>query len=122
MEKWLKKGQIRRNLWAKVPPVLPALLMMPIAPVVSIHLEGDNTKEFLPASCTKASNSPPLKSGLCNFPYNPKNSIVGKGDKQKKISFQITLCFATNYYIAAHLFDRSLSVKVFHGVPIPGFS
>ncbi len=41
-----------------------------------IHLLGVSVKLFEPASFLKASNSMPLKSGLCNSSHKPINSIV----------------------------------------------
>lgn len=37
---------------------------------------GDSTKELLPASRAKESNSPPLNFGLCSFSHRPRNSMV----------------------------------------------
>ena len=44
--------------------------------VDSIHFEGESTKELLPASNIKASNSTPLKFGLLILSHRPRNSIV----------------------------------------------
>ena len=49
---------------------------IPFALVVSIHLEGENVNELLPASKRKESNSPPLKSGLFSWSLSPKNMNV----------------------------------------------
>ena len=66
------------SLCANVPPVRPALLFIPIAPVASIHLLGDRVKLFVPASFLKVSNSTPLKLGLFILSHSPKNSIVAR--------------------------------------------
>src|SRR3989344_3626127 len=44
--------------------------------ISSIHLEGDNVKEFKPAFDLTVSNPTRLKLGLCIFSQIPKNSTV----------------------------------------------
>ena len=62
--------------WANVPPFFPEQLIIPIASVFSIHLEGDKVKVLLPEAFNKGSNSTPLKIGLFNLSQSPKNSNV----------------------------------------------
>ena len=56
---------------ANVAAYLPCLLIIPIAPVDSIHLFGVITNPLSPASFLIASNSRQLKFGLCNASHRP---------------------------------------------------
>ncbi len=64
------------SLYAKVPPYLPDLHIMPTAFVAPIHFWGDNVNAFRPACFLNSSNSRGLKFGLYNVSHRPKYSMV----------------------------------------------
>ena len=74
------------SLCANVPPYLPALEKIPIAPVVSTYFFGDMVNALEPAWILNPSNSTGLNSGLLSCSHNPRNSIVSRF----RIQFLIT--------------------------------
>jgi hypothetical protein len=87
--------------WANVPPFFPKLLVIPIALVLSIHLEGDKVKALFPDPFNKESNSTPLKIGLFNLSQSPKNSNVDLDQSQ----------FFTTSFVSCEFFFLAISVN-----------
>ncbi len=59
-----------------MPPYLPDLEVIPMAPVASTHCLGVSVKDDSPDSYLNLPNSVGLKLGLCNCSHKPRKSIV----------------------------------------------
>ena len=106
------------SLWAYVPPYLPALEIIPMAPVLEHHSLAVKIKRFVPAEALIASNSMQLKFGLLNSsqarpPTTNQMQITDfmlrckRGSFRKRLQkycffliYANLLCFLRNYFMS----------------------